>query len=146
MNKIDKNSNIRKNLQVMDTPSNQDQSGMPGIPGLSQGGVVKTFEDPNQKNKNSHKCTVINDQISKQLNVREQVFRNPNMPTLTLDEFADREMARMEEATANQNEAQANKTDSDSEDEEVANKKTYKAREWDDWKDLNDKGSGNKMG
>jgi immunoglobulin-binding protein 1 len=68
------------------------------------------------------------------------------MPTLTLDEFAEREMARMEEATEKQKQYQENKSDSDSENEEVSDKKTYKAREWDDWKDLNDKGSGNRMG
>jgi len=130
----------------MGPPTNQPHEGMVGIPGLNQGGVVKNFEDPNQNNNNAHKCTVINDQIGQKLNVREQVFRNPNMPTLTLAEFADREMARMEEATENQNQAQANKSDSDSEDDEVSNKKTYKAREWDDWKDINPKGSGNKMG
>lgn len=110
-----------------------------------QNNVVKKFENPNN-NCNPNRVTAINDQINKKLNVREQVFRNPNMPTLTLAEFADREMARMEEATAKQNEYQQNKTDSDSENEEVSDKKTYKAREWDDWKDLNEKGSGNKMG
>ena len=57
------------------------------------------------------------------------------MPTLTLDEFADREMARMKEDEEKQKEYQLNKSDSDSENDDVSNKKTYKAREWDDWKD-----------
>ena len=132
----------------MGPPSNQEgmNGGMAGIPGMSQdGGVVKSFEDPNQKNKKSN-CTVINDQINKKLNIREQVFRNANPTTLTLDEFADREMGRMEEATANAKQSQIDADDSNSDDEAISDKKTYKAREWDDWKDLNDKGSGNKMG
>lgn len=116
-----------------------------GIPGLDQGGIVNNFQDPNQKNKN-HKCTALNDQINKQLNVRNDVFRNPNPTTLTLEAFGDMELARMEEATAKQAEAQYLKTDSDSENEEICDKKQHKAREWDDWKDENQKGGGNKNG
>ena len=33
----------------------------------------------------------------------------------------------------------------DSDDEEVHDRKTLKARHWDDWKDENEKGGGNKM-
>ena len=38
------------------------------------------------------------------------------------------------------------KEDEDSDNEEVSDKKTYKARDWDDWKDDHPKGSGNRMG
>jgi hypothetical protein len=124
---------------------------------LLNGGVVKNFENLNTNHHHSckdcseiynigHQCTSLNNKIQKGLNIREQVFRNPNMPTLTLDEFADREMARMKEDEEKQKEYQLNKSDSDSENDDVSNKKTYKAREWDDWKDENPKGSGNKMG
>lgn len=33
--------------------------------------------------------------------------------------------------------------EADIDKDEVSDKKTKKAREWDDWKDLHDKGSGN---
>jgi hypothetical protein len=132
-------------------------AGMPNS-NLLQGGVIKNFGEQNHNHhhhtcnncseiyNNGHQCSSLNDRIEKNLNIREKVFRNPNMPTLTLAEFADREMARMKEDEEKQKEYQLNKSGSDSEDDEVANKKTYKAREWDDWKDLNPKGSGNKMG
>jgi immunoglobulin-binding protein 1 len=107
--------------------------------------VVKNFKDPNEKH-HEHKCTVINDQINKKLNVRNQVFRNANPTTLTLEEFGDRELERMREDEAKAAEYKLNKTNSDSEDEEVCDKKTQKARDWDDWKDENQKGGGNKMG
>jgi len=44
---------------------------------------------------------------------------------------------------AKQKQFEMEKPGSDSEDEKVADMKTYQAREWDDWKDLNPKGSGN---
>ena len=89
--------------------------------------------------------TVIDNIISNKLNVRDNVFRPTNLPTMTLDEFAEKEKVRMLEMEKQQEEAKLNKPNEDSDDEIVADEKTYKAREWDDWKDLNEKGSGNKM-
>lgn len=86
----------------------------------------------------------LNDQVNQKLHVRENVFKPSNMPTMTLDEFADKEMMRMDEQKKLEEEAKQNKENSDSEDESVADRKTYKAREWDDWKDANEKGAGNK--
>ncbi len=83
--------------------------------------------------------------IEKQLYIRDYVFRPSNPTTMTLDEFADKEKARMDEQKILEEEAKKNQPNSDSEDEDVADFKTYKARAWDDWKDLNEKGSGNKM-
>jgi hypothetical protein len=85
----------------------------------------------------------LNEQIHNKLSTREQVFRPNNLPTLTLAEFGDREKARMEEQELIAKQTQLNAEDEDSDNEETANRKTYKAREWDDWKDQNDKGSGN---
>jgi immunoglobulin-binding protein 1 len=65
---------------------------------------------------------------------------------MTLDEFAEKEKARMLEQERMQEEAKKNQPNDDSDDEEAADRKTYEARAWDDWKDLNEKGSGNKMG
>ncbi len=117
------------------------------IPGLNHNhegnNVVKNFDQSQIKGSTSHNCTALNDQIHNKLNVREQVFRAANLPTLTLAEFADREKARMEEQELQAKQSQLAAEDEESDNEETANRKTQKAREWDDWKDLNDKGSGN---
>lgn len=83
--------------------------------------------------------------LDKQLNIRDYVFRPSNVPTMTLDEFAAKEKERMEEQTRMEEEAKKNAPNEDSDDEKVADMKTYKAREWDDWKDQNRKGEGNRM-
>lgn len=76
----------------------------------------------------------------------ENMFKNPNPPTMSLDEFADEEYHAMlereekEKAAKKQQEAEA-----DSDDEKMVDKKTYKDRDWDDWKDANPKGMGNML-
>ena len=89
--------------------------------------------------------TVVDNIINNKVNVMDNVFRPTNLPTMTLDEFAEKEKARMAEMERQQEEAKLNQPGDDSDDEKVADEKTYKAREWDDWKDMNEKGSGNKM-
>ena len=134
-----------KDLKVINSSTNPNCFDC--IPGLKHenGGsnVVQGYDTSQVKGSHAHNCTVLNDQIHNKLNIREQVFRPTNLPTLTLAEFAEREKARMEEQELKAQEAQLNADDEDSDNEEAANRKTYKAREWDDWKDLNDKGSGN---
>lgn len=144
INKINPNSKVLKDLKVMNTSTNPNCFDC--IPGLNHShgesnNVVKNFD--HSQIKGSHNCTALNDQIHNKLNVREQVFRAANLPTLTLAEFAEREKARMEEQELQAKQSQLNAEDEDSDNEEAANRKTQKAREWDDWKDLNDKGSGN---
>ena len=63
---------------------------------------------------------------------------------MTMEEFAQMQMKHMHEAHEKQQEHK--KEDEDSDNEEVSDKKTYKARDWDDWKDDHPKGSGNRMG
>ncbi len=63
---------------------------------------------------------------------------------MSIDEFAEKEKARMAEAKLMEEEAKKNQPNDDSDDEEVAERKTYQARAWDDWKDMHEKGSGNK--
>lgn len=63
-----------------------------------------------------------------------------------MDEFAQMQIDRMKEEEAKAEEHKQNKSDSDSDKEEVDDKKKKKARDWDDWKDENPKGSGNRMG
>jgi len=89
----------------------------------------------------------LDDKINAYTNVRDKVFKNRNMPTMSLDEFADKQIAQMEEDKIKQKEWEAeNKIEEEDEDREInVNNKTRADREWDDWKDLNEKGSGNKM-
>ncbi len=88
--------------------------------------------------------TNVNSIVENYTNVRDKVFRPSNMPTMTLDEFAEKEMALAKEQEEQQKQFQMEKPDSDSEDEEVADRKTLEARSWDDWKDDHPKGSGNR--
>jgi len=87
-----------------------------------------------------HHLGPIDSLLDKQLNIRNYVFRPNNLPTMTLDEFAAKEKVRMEEQTRMEEEAKKNAPNEDSDDEQVADMKTYKAREWDDWKDQHKKG------
>ena len=88
--------------------------------------------------------TNVNSIVESYTNVKDKVFRNANKPTMTLDEFAQKEMALAKEQEEKQKQFAMEKPGSDSEDEEVADRKTYEARAWDDWKDANPKGSGNR--
>jgi hypothetical protein len=65
------------------------------------------------------------------------------LPTMTLDEFAETEIAEARERQAREKEAEAAKAAIDSEDEEEVDRRTYKARSWDAFKDDNPKGWGN---
>jgi len=64
---------------------------------------------------------------------------------MSLEEVGDLEydnmMQRMEREKKQQ---EANKVDTDSDKEEVDDREKKKARNWDDWKDLNEKGAGNR--
>jgi len=89
----------------------------------------------------------LNDKINKQLNVRDQIFRPYNLPTMTLDEFADKEIVRMEETKRMEDEAKVKsklEAEEDQDRDEIDLKKKVEASQWDDWKDLHEKGGGNK--
>ena len=67
-------------------------------------------------------------------------------PTETIEQLAEREVA---DAMARQQadaEAEAAKAAEDPDDEAIVDRETLKAREWDDWKDDNPRGDGNKQG
>lgn len=75
---------------------------------------------------------------------RAAVFADRNKPTMTLDQFADLEIAaaKQRQQAAQDREAQAAKVDVDS--EQHIDAETLQARAWDDWKDEHEKGVGNK--
>ena len=97
---------------------------------------------------NINNLQTLDSQILAQLpiNIRENVFRNPNPTEMTMEEFAQIQENRMKEEAEKAKQHELNKSDSDSDKEEVDDKKKKKAREWDDWKDAHPKGSGNRMG
>ena len=81
--------------------------------------------------------------------MQSEVFQMAgSQPDMTLDEFADMEIKAAQEMEANAKRAaeEAAKEKNNSSDEEVDYKKKREARGWDDWKDNNEKGAGNKMG
>ena len=69
-----------------------------------------------------------------------------HMPTMTVEEFGEMELARCKECEAAR---AANppppKVESDEEDEEMLEAKRKKDSAWDDWKDEHEKGGGNKF-
>jgi len=88
----------------------------------------------------------IDDKVEAYTNVRDKVFFNRNTPTMTLDEFADKQIVMMEEDKRMQAQFEKeNKIEYEDEDlEKHVDNQNRADREWDDWKDLNEKGSGNK--
>jgi len=85
--------------------------------------------------------------------IRANVFQSRiAQPTMTLEEFADIEVANAIAREQAQQDAEGpirryNQlvADGDEDDEELVDQATQKDREWDDWKDNNPRGWGNKM-
>lgn len=109
----------------------------------------KLFNNVMFGNSNCNDCTNLNTIIDNRINVKDMIFRNANAPTMTLDEFADKQIVLMEEQKemeAQSKARQANEEELSDADEEVDDRRKQEKRAWDDWKDLNQKGGGNKMG
>lgn len=80
---------------------------------------------------------------------QQNVFKPSHaLPTYTVEEWGEIEAARMretmrkEEAERRRKEAQG---EVDSDNEDIQDQKTLEARNWDDWKDEHNKGSGNTL-
>eukprot|EP00831_Metopus_contortus_P009627 TRINITY_DN1370_c0_g1_i2.p1 TRINITY_DN1370_c0_g1~~TRINITY_DN1370_c0_g1_i2.p1 ORF type:complete len:299 (+),score=71.34 TRINITY_DN1370_c0_g1_i2:155-1051(+) len=100
-----------------------------------------------QPRKVSAGVTVPNDFVDKRLEFQKEVF-GPGFPqpTITVEEWGDYEKKKMEENTKKFTEMNAREEaekDADIDRDDISDKKTIKDREWDDWKDLHPKGSGN---
>lgn len=94
-------------------------------------------------------CSNMNSILDKRINYKEEIFRNPNQPTMTLDEFADKQIILMEQQKENEEISKKRQKEDEElsdQDEEVDDRRKKEKRMWDDWKDLHEKGSGNKMG
>lgn len=80
--------------------------------------------------------------------MQAQVFSpGHNMPTMTIEEFGELELKKMQEAERLKKQAEAEKPpEVDSDNEELVEMKRTEAAGWDDWKDAHEKGAGNRMG
>ncbi len=93
-----------------------------------------------------HSCDPLYNMKAKE-EARGNVFRPTNQPTMSLAEYADQASAMFGEMEKNQKEAEAFRAAEDAKDQdtdEITDKKTLEERAWDDWKDDNEKGGGNK--
>ena len=105
------------------------------------------------------------DVVNGQLRVRREeikknaLFHNPNLPTMSIEEFAHLEYQDMKARERKESELQKTKTDADyrykykqliemgkEDNEALVDIATIEDRAWDDWKDENPRGSGNKAG
>ncbi|KAG6619275.1 tor signaling pathway regulator [Phytophthora cinnamomi] len=97
--------------------------------------------------------------INPQMEMRRETIRSGvfkpghRLPTMSLEEYADRELADAQERQKREQEAPQGPRrydqlveDGDEDDEALVEEATYKDRSWDDWKDANEKGIGNKKG
>lgn len=97
--------------------------------------------------------------INPQMEMRRETIRSGvfkpghRLPTMSLEEYADREVAdamerqkREEEAPTGPRRYEQLVEDGDEDDAALVEEAAYKDRAWDDWKDANEKGIGNKKG
>jgi len=88
---------------------------------------------------------VLLDSQARRQELQQNVFRpSHNLPTMTIDEYlrAEKEMGNIIERGGKPAEP---KEDPDDQDEGAIDAATYKARQWDAFKDDNPRGSGNRM-
>lgn len=86
--------------------------------------------------------------VSKKEEIRQGVFRpSHSLPTYTVEEWGDIEVANAVKKENERKEAEIvkarQKADEDSDGDEAADRETMEKRRWDNWRDLNNKGSGN---
>ena len=114
--------------------------------------TLKTM-NPNDKLLNnvqfgcSNQCSNLNTIVESRLNYKDEVFKNRNAPTMTLDEFADTQIVMMEQSKIMEEQSkirQQEEEDLSDAEEEVDDRRKKEKRAWDDWKDLNERGGGNK--
>mmetsp|Transcript_13689 Transcript_13689/g.28068 ORF Transcript_13689/g.28068 Transcript_13689/m.28068 type:complete len:360 (-) Transcript_13689:132-1211(-) len=78
--------------------------------------------------------------------IRRGVFQPSHiLPTFTVEEWGEIESRRMQERAARQQEMPGNRADEIDDTDEAADEQTLKARNWDDWKDEHNRGSGNTL-
>ena len=97
--------------------------------------------------KQVERIEVNNDDVNDRMNLKnqfqQQVFQPFfELPSVTLEEFADMEVEDALERQAKQEEAEAMRAERDESDEEVLEEQRNKDLRMDEWKDWNPKGKG----
>lgn len=114
-----------------------------------------THRAPPPKQGQGISVTHINPQFEmRRETIRSGVFQpGHRLPTMSLEEYAEQELADAKERQRREQEApQAPRRydqlaeDGDEDDDKLVDEATYKDRAWDDWKDANPRGIGNKKG
>jgi immunoglobulin-binding protein 1 len=83
--------------------------------------------------------------VDKKEQLRQGVFRpDHNLPTMSIDDYLEEERRRGGIIEGG-GEASGRKPEVDEDDHEKADEETMKAREWDEFKEANPKGSGNTL-
>ena len=109
--------------------------------------VVNQYKDPYGATKKIERIQVqqddVNDRITLRDQYKQQVFQpSHNLPTMSLDELADKEVKEAMEREERQKLAEQQRANEDSEDEEVLERQRKHDLEMDDFKDYNPKGKG----
>lgn len=104
-------------------------------------GIVNEYQDKTQRME-IHKDT-IDQMIDIKQQYRDQVFRpGHNMPTKTLEQLADEEMADAMRRQREDQEAEARQALEDPESEEMVERERHKKMRMEDWADFVPKGRG----
>lgn len=95
---------------------------------------------------NEHQCANPTCSLNQRQDLITQVWQeNANKPTMSIQEVGDLEYDNMMQRTEREKkQREANYVDTDSDKEENDDREKKKARQWDDWKDENEKGAGNR--
>ncbi|RLN78202.1 hypothetical protein BBJ28_00015287 [Nothophytophthora sp. Chile5] len=152
----DKQSGGQKEDDEFDDEDDMDDLEREQLMTFIQLAVIKCVEEQSSINQvGLLEVTRINPQMEmRRETVRSGVFQpGHRLPTMSLEEYADREVADAMERQKREQEAPQGPRryeqlveDGDEDDQALAEEATYKDRAWDDWKDANEKGIGNKGG
>ena len=100
----------------------EPEAGMPGAPASAAPGIIAEYGGAGG-------MANMNNRVNQRAKLQEELTKPFNPPTMSLEEFADREMARAQEREAKSAAAEEAKAEEDSDDEAVHDRKTKEARE-----------------
>ncbi|EKX35340.1 hypothetical protein GUITHDRAFT_165999 [Guillardia theta CCMP2712] len=116
-------------------------------------GKIKTVHIPKKENTagsekllRAGRVPVVGSEYEKREAIRQNVFCNPNPATMTVQEWGEIEMQRMKEQQEQQAKRKEEMDEEESRltEEEKEERERRKKSSWDDYKDVNPRGAGNK--
>lgn len=117
---------------------------MAGGGGPGRGGGAPAAPPPDAL---THSASALASAANDRERLRAGVFRPSHaLPTMTLEEFAEQEVADMRRREEESKKAEAAREAIDLEREDHHDREQERLRKWDDWKDDNKRGSGNMRG